>query len=390
MPRFSELSLSAQTLYAQAFDAALAADVSRSIANIRGGSIARKTVKGAPYFYFQYRDVSGAVRQIYLGPDSARLRTLIDKADAPSSRVAIAGMARGAVGLGCTPVLRKHFRVIERLSEYGFFRAGGVLIGTHAFLGYGNMLGVRWGDAGRTQDVDLAHAGKNLAIALPADVKVETHGAIESLEMGLIPISGLAGKAGATYLNPADPELRLDFLTTLHRGGDKPIEHAQLGVTLQPLSFLEYSLERVTQLALLSEEGAVVVNVPAPERYALHKLIVYGERGVRYAAKSSKDLAQSAALLEVLKVRRLRETVEAWRDLIGRGPGWTKRAKLGLAALDAYAPELEVGQWLGSARQRPIATREATTPSRSPRRVRTATRSPGTPARWPGKSSDDK
>jgi len=370
MPRFSELSLSAQTLYAQVFDAALAADVSRSIANIRGGSIARKTVKGTPYFYFQYRDVSGAVRQIYLGPDSARLRALIDKADAPSSRAAIAEMARGAIGLGGAPVLRKHFRVIERLSEYGFFRAGGVLIGTHAFLGYGNMLGVRWGDADRTQDVDLAHAGKNLAVALPADVKVETHSAIGSLEMGLIPISGRAGKAGATYLNPADPELRLDFLTTLHRGGDKPIEHAQLGVALQPLAFLEYPLEQVTQLALLSEAGAVVVNVPAPERYALHKLVVYGERGARYAAKSSKDLAQSAALLEVLKARRPREVVDAWGDLIGRGPGWKKRAKSGLSALDAYAPELGAGDWLGGALKPVTAKRKAAAPSRSPRRPR--------------------
>ncbi len=31
--------------------------------------------------------------------------------------------------------------MIRRLSEYGFFRAGGVLVGTHAFLSYGNLLG---------------------------------------------------------------------------------------------------------------------------------------------------------------------------------------------------------------------------------------------------------
>jgi hypothetical protein len=378
MARFAELSLSAQTLYAQTFDAAAAAEVSRSIASIRGGSIATKTVKGAAYFYFQYRDVSGAVRQIYLGPHSARLRALIDRTHAPSPRGVLADLARGAIGLGCAPILRKHFRVIERLSEYGFFRAGGVLIGTHAFLGYGNMLGVRWGDADRTQDVDLAHAGKNLAVALPADVKVETHGAIESLEMGLIPISGRAGKAGAKYLNPADPEFRLDFLTTLHRGGDKPIEHAQFGVVLQPLSFLEYVLEKVTQLALLSEDGAVAVNVPAPERYALHKLVVHGERAARYAAKSAKDLAQSAALLEVLKARRPRDVVEAWRNLIGRGPGWRKRAKAGLEALDAYAPELEVSHWLENAPRPPPVVREppprglrrknGTAPSRAPAR----------------------
>lgn len=355
MPRFSELSLSAQTLYAQVFDVALAADITRSISSIRGGSIARKTVKGSEYFYFQYRDINGAVRQLYLGPDSDRLRALIATAAAPSPRRPIADLAKGAIGLGCAPVLRKHFRVIERLSEYGFFRAGGILIGTHAFLGYGNMLGVRWGDADRTQDVDFAHAGKSLAIALPADVQVETHSAIESLEMGLIPIGGLSGRAGATYLNPADPEFRLDFLTTRHRGGDKPFEHQQLGVTLQPLPFLEFSLQGVTQLALLSEDGAVVVNVPAPERYALHKLLIQGERDSRYAAKGAKDLVQSAALLELFKARRPRDVELAWRDLVNRGSSWYKRARQGIAALDALAPDLRVGDWLD--RPAPARTR---------------------------------
>jgi hypothetical protein len=359
VPRFSDLSLSAQTLYAQVFDAALAAEVARTIASIRGGSIGRKNVKGGEYFYFQHRDVGGAVRQVYLGPASTRLRTLMAAAAAPSPHGAIANLARGAVGLGCASLLRKHFRVIARLAEYGFFRAGGVLVGTHAFLGYGNMLGVRWGDADRTQDVDLAHAGRNVAVALPADIEVATHDAIESLEMGLIPIRGPGGKAGATYLNPADPELRLDFLTTRHRGGDAPIEHARLGITLQPLPFLEYSLERVTQLALLGDDDAVVVNVPAPERYALHKLIVHGERSARYAAKGVKDLAQSAALLELLRLRRPDDVGEAWRELAARGPGWAKRARAGLAALDAYAPDLAAGKWLARARKAPVPQRKA-------------------------------
>jgi hypothetical protein len=383
MARFAELPLSAQTLYAQVFDAASAAEVARSIANIRGGSIATKTVKGAKYFYFQYRDINGAVRQIYLGPDSERLHALIERARAPSPRPVLADLARGAIGLGCAPILRKHFRVIERLGEYGFSRAGGILVGTHAFLGYGNMLGVKWGDADRTQDVDLAHAGRNLAVALPENVEVETHGAIASLEMGLIPIVGIAGKAGATYLNPADPELRLDFLTTLHRGREKPLEHAQLGVTLQPLRFLEYLLEQVTQLALLSEEGAVVVNVPAPERYALHKLVVHGERGPRYAAKGVKDLAQAAAVLEVLKARHPRDVVAAWRDLSARGPGWRKRVHAGLAALDAYAPDLGAGRWLADAPRPPLVAREPR--PRGPRR-KISPASSRTPARRAARS----
>jgi hypothetical protein len=194
--------------------------------------------------------------------------------------------------------------------------------------------------------VDLAHAGRNLAVALPASVQIDTHGAIESLQMGLLPISGLAGKSGATYLDPRNPEFRLDFLTTLHRGREQPFEHPDLRVTLQPLKFMEYSLEAVGQAALFSEEGSTIVNIPHPARYALHKLLVYGERKGAFLQKSQKDLWQAAALLAYLKERRAWEVEEAWADLIARGKGWVTRARQGLNALGKLAPEFEVKAWL--------------------------------------------
>jgi hypothetical protein len=40
-----------------------------------------------------------------------------------------------------------------------------------------------------------------------------------ALEMGLLPITQLNGKAGAQYRNPQDQELRLDFLTSMTRAG---------------------------------------------------------------------------------------------------------------------------------------------------------------------------
>ena len=344
MLRFTPLSLSAQTAYAQLFDAALAADVSRSVASVRG-SFAKKTVKGRDYWYFQYTDLGGKLRQIYVGPDSAEVRALVEQSKSRKSEP-IAPLARSAIALGCAPVLARHFRVIRRLSDYGFFKAGGVLIGTHAFLAYGNMLGVRWGDAARTQDVDFAHAGKNLAIAMPANVEVDTHGAIESLQMGLLPMAGLANKAGATYLNPKNPDFRLDFLTTLHRGGEKPYQHPQLGVALQPLKFMEFSLEHIEQAALFCAEGAVIVNVPHPARYAVHKLLVYAERRGSFLQKSQKDLSQAAALLSFFKEYRAWEIKEAWVNLVGRGKGWLIRAKQGLAALAKIAPELDAPGWL--------------------------------------------
>ncbi|MBI1890626.1 MAG: nucleotidyltransferase domain-containing protein [Burkholderiales bacterium] len=345
MAFYTELSLTAQTAYAQLLDAALASEHLRTVADL-SGSFAPKTVKGHKYWYYQYTEPSGRLRQIFVGPESEAVKALMEKKSAASSGTALVALARSAISLGCAEVLSRQLRVIRRLSEYGFFRAGGVLIGTHAFLAFGNMLGVVWGDASRTQDIDFAHAGKNLAVALPADIEVHTHEAIQSLEMGFLPISGLSSKAGATYLNPREPDFRLDFLTTLHREGEKPYEHPQLHVTLQPLKFMEFSLENVQQTVLFSADGAVVVNVPHPARYALHKLLVYGERSGGFAVKSNKDIVQTACLLSLLKERRPWEVEEAWQDLTERGKGWITRVKQGVQAVDKAFPSMELRDWL--------------------------------------------
>lgn len=341
MTRYQPLSLTAQTAYAQLFDAAQAVGLARSVADLRG-SFASKRVKGKTYWYFQYTDVSGKLRQLYVGPDSARVRKLIEAKGRNAPAAALDPLARSAMALGCEPVRPVHFRVIERLDDYGFFQAGGVLIGTHAFLGFGNMLGVRWGDMSRTQDVDFAHAGKRLAIALPSSIEIHVPAAIESLQMGFLPLGGVEGETSGSWLNPRDPDFQLDFLTPLHRGGVQPYRHAQLGVTLQPLKFMEYLLEDVQQAAVFCHAGTRVVNVPHPARYALHKLIVHGERGATRAVKSNKDLRQSAALIEVLHAQSGWALREAWDDLIARGPGWSSRAIRGRDALAKLAPEFEV------------------------------------------------
>lgn len=344
---YSELSSSAQTAYAQLVDAALVSQHVRSVADL-SGSFASKTVKGNKYWYYQYSEPSGKLRQVFVGPDTEAVNALVARKLLPSVAVELGQLSGAAVALGCTEVLPKHLRVIRRLAEYGFFGAGGVLVGTHAFLTYGNMLGVRWGDASRTQDIDFAHDGKNLSLALPSNIEVQTRDAIESLQMGLLPVSGLSGKSGATYLSPRDPAFRLDFLTTLRRGGAIPYEHPQLHVMLQPLKFMEFSLVQVQQAVVFNSGDAILVNVPHPARYALHKLLIHGEREGTFAAKSGKDLMQAASLLALLKERRKWEVEQAWADMISRGRGWSGRIKRGINALDRQYPEFDIKTWLRS------------------------------------------
>lgn len=346
MPSFyRELSSGTQTAYAQLLDAALVSEHARSVADL-SGSFSSKMVKGNKYWYYQYSEPSGKLRQIFVGPDTDAVNALITRKAQPAISAGLEPLSGAAVALGCADVLPKHLRVIHRLAEYGFFRAGVVLVGTHTFLAYGNMLGVRWGDASRTQDIDFAHAGKNLSLVLPGNIKVQTHDAIESLQMGFLPVSGLSGKSGAAYLSPRDPAFRLDFLTTLRRGGAIPYEHPQLHVMLQPLKFMEFSLVQVMQAVVFNRSDAVLVNVPHPVRYALHKLLVYGEREGTFAAKSGKDLMQAASLLALFKEHRTLEVEEAWADLLGRGRGWVSRIKRGMNALNRQYPELEIRNWL--------------------------------------------
>ena len=129
---------------------------------------------------------------------------------------------------------------------------------------------------------------------------------------------------------------------------EKPWCRKSSGLALQPLKFMEFSLIRTTQTALLSRSGACMVNIPAPERYAVHKLIVYGERPVAQRVKAVKDLEQAAALVQWHLVNgQAGRFNEAWEDALGRGRGWKRRAMEGRAFLLAKYPELSARQLWG-------------------------------------------
>ena len=337
--RFDTLSLAAQTAYAELFSQTLSFEAGNALAGLVG-AFHKRRLKGRDYWYFGYRDIDGKQRMAYVGPDNERVAALVVRFAEARKEKPLVPPSRMAVAAGAMPAASKHFRIVKRLAEYGFFRAGGILIGTHAFLALGNMLGVRWHDGAATLDVDFAHAGRNISVALPASLRIDVHGALESLEMGLLPIVQFDGSVGAQYRNPKDQELRLDFVTSKGRS-NKPVLMPDLNLALEPLKFMEFSLEQTTQGVLFSNLGACVVNLPAPERYAVHKLIVYGERPVSERAKSTKDLLQAAALTSYFLVNDQAEVFNAaWRDAVGRGKGWRSRAEKGRKAMLRLTPEL--------------------------------------------------
>lgn len=339
--RYTELPVSAATAYAQLHTAAMAVDLARNVSHLHG-TFSTKQVKGTVQWYFAFRDTDQRVRQIYVGPDNDEVRALVEKKAndvVPFER--LKPLAKSALALGCMPTQRKHLSVILRLNEFGFFRAGGVLIGTHAFLAYANQLGVHWNDSDQTADVDFAHAGRNVSIALPATVEAKPHSALTTMEEGFLPLVQYRGTAGASYRHRDEPEFQVDFLAPRIKNNDDPIEVENLDVALQPLRFMEYSLEDVQRATLFDPTGrCVVVSLPAPQRYAIHKLLILGERVGSFKSKVSKDVAQVVSLLEYFNATDADAVREAWADALSRGPGWRKRAFAGRKALASKAPEL--------------------------------------------------
>lgn len=346
---YADLSSSAQTAYSQLFDAAQAAAHQRSVKDLKG-SFSSKSVKGRTFWYFSFRE-GEKVRQIYVGPDSEQVRGLVASkraAAASSDTEAIARLALACLAHGGTPLLPKHLRLINRMVDFGFFQAGGALVGTHAFVCYANMLGVKWSRGDMTMDVDLAIPGKNVSIAVPDSPKVDLHDALSTFEAGFLPTGSMSGQAGTSYALKGEPDFQVDFLTTRGRGGDTPKRIESLGISAQPLKFMEFSLEAPTRTVAFDRLGHhAVVNVPLPERYAIHKLLVHGERDARYRSKAQKDLDQAAALIGYFNEHNPRAIRDAWRDANARGPGWRRRLMAGLDALAKRHPDFEnvVRRW---------------------------------------------
>lgn len=337
MSLYRELPVAAQSAYAELYEQVQVAEASRSPAFLTG-KIAWKTIKGRRYGYWAFKEVDGRKREYYLGPEGPAIAA-IEAARAKGAPVleVIARQSAAALAQGCMATPPKHFRIAKRLADYQFFRAGGLLVGTHAFLALGNQLGVAWGNGTRTLDLDFAHAGPggNVALALPADLHADAAQALESLQMGFLPALGGAKGLASQFVSEREGDLRIDFLTAARRKrGD--VAAPDLGVALVPLKFMDYLLERPGQAVLLDRADACLVNLPDPARYGLHKLIVAHERGPRHP-KYRKDILQALALTQWHLDHAPTLLADAWKDLVSRGRGWEKRARDSLT----QAPEAQ-------------------------------------------------
>lgn len=332
---YTHLSSAAQTVYA-ALASANRMEDERSVAALPG-SFSRKKVKGKEYWYYQTSDLTGKQIQIFLGAACDVLNALVERhrqGDVTVPHLRQLGLQ--AIAAGCPSVVPAHAKVLQRLADIGFFRTGGILIGTHAYMAYQNYLGVRWQTAAQAQDLDFAHVGRNISVAIPSGVAMDVGREVEALKSGFVPVKSLT-----TYMKSDEKDLHIDFVTCMDREGDEPVLIRALDVVMQPLRFVEFLMANPVQLTVLAQRGPIAMNAPTPERYALHKLLVYGERHQEMRSQARKDLDQAASLIRYLAVNDPELLHESWADLVDRGPVWKSRAQSGLKVLTAHYPDVD-------------------------------------------------
>ena len=338
------LSIPIQTLYAELIDLLLAIGARRSIGHAPGAFVT-KVLSSGTYYYFQYSEPGGPPRQVYIGKKSTALDALVRryaaerelaKADAVSVETTCAALRAG----GASTTDARSARVLAALADAGVFTLGGVLVGTHAFVAIANLLGVRWdGGAARTEDVDIA-AERVLEVAVP-ELRSDVPAALEGLQMGFLPVPGFSPDAASTSFKVRGQALRLDLVTPAKNDGrsTKPVPIPRLNAAAAPVRFLDYLLEDVQPAAILNG-GGVLVTVPHPARFAIHKLLVAQDPPVAMQAKSRKDVVQAASVIEALEELRPGDVRAAATAARAKGKGWKAALERGatlLRGVDARA-----------------------------------------------------
>ncbi len=334
------LPLEIQTLYAELVERLVSYEATRAIGHTPG-TFVTKTIKGREYYYFQHPGPGEAKRQTYVGPRDENLDALAKRfaegrAQSSTERRSVERLAALLRAGGAMVADAPSARVVAALADAGVFHLGGVLVGTHAFIVLGNVLGYRWPSALRTQDIDI-EARPTIDVAVPGVEPTDVPSTLDRLEMGFLPVTGLDPRNPSTSYKVRGQGLRVDLLTPSDHRRSKPVPVPHLSAAAQPLRFLDYLIEAPVRTALV-DGGATLVNVPDPARFALHKLLVAQERPAAMQAKREKDLVQAGHVLTVLAEDRPGDVSIAWDELRARGSSWAKRVRDSLDALERLSP----------------------------------------------------
>jgi hypothetical protein len=336
------ISLAHQTMFADLIQKCLDAEFDEAFAE-NGSFTQVKGANGQLFWYYKGYDRSvdaGDKRYAkYVGPVAdpgvtARVEQFKRvKAGYQERRSLVTSLT--AAGLPSPPSLVGD--IVDVLWKAGLFRLHGVLVGTMAFQCYAGLLGARLPHATlMTGDIDLAQF-HSISVSV-GDSMPPMLDRLRQVDTTFREVPNLAGPQVTTgYINAKG--FKVEFLTP-NRGKDEYAEEpapmpALGGAAAQPLRYLDFLIHRPVRSVLL-HRGGVAVLVPAPERYAIHKLILAAVRREDRdgAIKAGKDLMQAGTLIEALAGGAGRIDLGlAWEEAIARGEKWRENLELGAARL---------------------------------------------------------
>jgi len=320
------ISLFGQTTYAELLERCEANSFSEAFPE--DGTFSPKTVKDRRYWYFQTSTAHGRVQR-YVGPETPELLERIEhhrqtRDDEKERRAMVTALTRS---FGLPAPIAPIGDIVTALARAGVFRLRSVLVGTVAYQRYPAILGVKLSNSLlQTSDVDSAQfTSISVAVGDQTPPMLEV---LQGVDKTFREIPHTAGHRYTTsYIGKG--RLRVDFVTP-NEGPDTDRP--------QSLRYLDFLIHEPVKAVMLHSSGSLVY-VPAPERFAVHKLILALERppGV---AKRDKDVAQAGALIVALTERRPEDLRAAWEEAYERGPQWRKLLLGGMKQLPPSARDL--------------------------------------------------
>lgn len=285
------------------------------------------------YWYDRYR-IGNEIKERYLGEDSRALRERIERHESlraeqknrRKERARLVRLLRSERLLGLDTATGSF---VAAMAKAGVFRLGGTLVGTTAFRLYEGELGLRLSadETAMTQDIDIASFEK-LSLALEDSVEPGLTKVFDQLRFTPIPS---IGSQKVWRWRQSDSQTLVEFLTPSFTDDEGLRDLAALGVSARALHHLNYLIAEPIDAAVVYREG-LLVKIPRPERFAIHKLIVADRRlDGPDSLKARKDLMQAKILIDILSEDRPADLADAYDDAIARGPTWKARIEHSLA-----------------------------------------------------------
>lgn len=301
-PPYSELPVTAQLAYADVVEQAAIRDTATGT----GFSFLRREKSSGVYWYLQH-GFAGQRRQYYVGADTPEVRQRIERVkerwrEGRAEATFMQRLVAMASAAGCMEIDTRAYRVVHAAAVTGLFHAGGVLLGSRAFCALGNLLGVSWKqDSTVTQDIDQAD-GDRVTVAIPCDVQ-PLGSVIPDSSEGLLGIPILDARQPSSHFTVQGREFRVDLITPLQGKPAGPQFVSAIKAWAEPVAFLDYLLADPRKAVLLKGAG-VLVNLPAPARFALHNLVVAQQRPPSQAARARQDRHMASLLIACLFNKR--------------------------------------------------------------------------------------